>query len=212
MPLDQADLELIKGTLTARDQELMKKVGETIAAAITKQKEDDAESRRKADEEVEKATKKAQEEAEAEAAKKKSQEGKTPEQIKLEEAEAKIAKIEAERAEERTGAARSRLELQLSDAAKGKLAANAEKLILKEFMGLARMDDDLSFSFEIGGKPIADVSQALDRWLALPENKGYNKAPEGLNEARPGSFQRENFGLNQSETSLVSALSEIDGL
>lgn len=93
--------------------------------------------------------------------------------------------------EEQTTAAKGKalmaeLRGQLDRVSNGKLASNAEALIKKEFLSLAKIDlKKETVAFDVAGKAFDDVGKAFDAWLGLDDHKGYRAAPAGTQVQTP---------------------------
>lgn len=71
---------------------------------------------------------------------------------------------------------RANLRAQLDVASKDKLASNAEELIKREFLSLAKINEDNTYSIEVDGLPYDSVPKAFEAWLKLDQHKGYRAA------------------------------------
>jgi hypothetical protein len=93
--------------------------------------------------------------------------------------------------EEQTTAAKGKalmaeLRGQLDRVSNGKLASNAEALIKKEFLSLAKIDlKKETVAFDVAGKSFDDVGKAFEAWLGLDDHKGYRAAPAGTQVQTP---------------------------
>ncbi len=92
----------------------------------------------------------------------------------------KLTELEEQATSAKNKALLASLRSDLDRVSNGKLATNAEELIKKEFLGLAKIDlKKEAASFEIDGKTYGTVGEAFETWLGLDAHKGYRAPPPG---------------------------------
>lgn len=91
----------------------------------------------------------------------------------------KLKELEEQATAAKSKALMADLRGQLDRVSSGKLASNAEELIKKEFISLAKIDlKKEAVAFEIGGKTFDDLGKAFEAWIGLDAHAGYRAAPE----------------------------------